>query len=94
MEIAYDGPQTGLNMIETLLSGADTTTARAKIIGLRTVQRIRSKYSHAGGTDALELAKRAQREHGTYASHFKHTCRIVLGELQLIEHAFDDHSVR
>ena len=81
-------------MIDTLLIGRDKTTAGSKIIGLRRVQRIRSKYSHAGGTDALELAKRAQREHGTYASHFKHTCGIVLGELQLIERAFDDHSVR
>ena len=87
MEIPYNDPQTSLNMIDTLLIGADTTTARAKIIGLRTVQRIRSKYSHAGGTDALELAKRALREHGTYASHFKHTCSIVSGELQLIERA-------
>ena len=94
MEIASSDPQTSLNMIDTLLIGRDKTTAGSKIIGLRTVQRIRSKHSHAGGTDALELAKRAQREHGTYASHFKHTCGIVLGELQLIERAFDDHSVR
>ena len=94
MEIASSDPQTSLNVIDTLLIGRDKTTAGSKIIGLRTVQRIRSKYSHAGGTDALELAKRAQREHGTYASHFKHTCGIVLGELQLIERAFDDHSVR
>ena len=94
MEIPYKGPQTSLNMIDALLTGTDTTTARSKIIGLRTVQRIRSKYSHAGGTDALELAKIALREHGTYASHFKHTCGIVLCELQLIERAFDDHSIR
>lgn len=60
-----------------------------RLDSLRLVQRIRSKVdAHIGGDEADSLSTEALQKHGSYASHFNHVCRQVIGELKLFEQAF------
>lgn len=60
-----------------------------RLVGLRTVQNLRSKAKgHAGGSEAEELAQQALMEHETFGNHFRHVCELVADDLEAIERAF------
>jgi len=57
-----------------------------RLVGLRTVQLLRSKAKgHVGGSDADQLAHDVLMEHETFANHFRHVCTQVSDELETIE---------
>ena len=73
-------------LLDKLLNKADTAGEVQNLIGLRTVQNLRSKAKgHAGGSEALQLAQDALMEHETFANHFQHVCAQVADELETIE---------
>ena len=83
MDIAFKEDEKSLALIEKLLDD------ERSLDGLRAVQRIRSKVdAHSRGSDAIDLANNALREHETYSDHFENICKIVTDELKLIEQAF------
>ncbi|AGY57717.1 hypothetical protein [Gloeobacter kilaueensis] len=76
-------------LLEKLLNENNTSGDVKKLVGLRTVQNLRSKAKgHASGNEAQELAQEALMEHETFANHFKHVCEKVVIDLQLIEGLF------
>ncbi len=92
MRLAWEHEERSLLLLERVLFGDQSVQ---KLDGLRLVQRIRSKIgSHARGSEAQDMAKRAIREHGSYTAHFHDVCRTVEGELQYIEQAFDAAAVK
>ncbi|MCY3911637.1 MAG: hypothetical protein OXG43_00115 [Chloroflexi bacterium] len=75
-----------LVLIEKFLVRNKVLADANRLVGLRTVQAIRSKvYSHFGGREAEDLAVRALKDHGAYSAHFESVCRDVVEELELIE---------
>ena len=57
--IPYEDSQQSLSLIELLLRRIGMPDEGQRLVGLKVVQQIRSKYSHATGRDARGLAKRA-----------------------------------
>lgn len=83
-QTSYDKDDKTIALLEKHLSKA--SGAGRKLVGLRTVQLLRSKAKgHAGGSEAQQLAQNALMEHGTFANHFQHVCAQVADELEIIE---------
>jgi hypothetical protein len=78
-----------LVLIETLLTARAPSPNSQRLEGLRTVQLIRSKVKgHSSGSEAMELAHDALKQHDTFAGHFEHVCRMVADELERIQRLF------
>ena len=78
-----------LMLIEKLLNRMNLLENNTKLDGLKTAQKIRSKVdAHFTGSEGEQLMSKALQEHGSYASHFEHVCRIIVDDLKLIEKAF------
>ena len=87
--ITFEKEEKSLKLIERFLVGHDALAEGERLVGLRTVQHIRSKLgAHYGGRAARDLADGALREHGSYTGHFKSVCLQVVDELEVIEKAF------
>ncbi len=85
-QIPYDKVDKTIVLLEKLLSLADSMGEAQKLVGLRTVQLLRSKAKgHVGGNDADQLVQNALMEHETFANHFRHVCTQVPDELETIE---------
>lgn len=85
-QVPYDKEDKTIALLEKLLNKADAAGKVQKLVGLRTVQLLRSKAKgHAGGSDAHQLAQDALMEHETFANHFQHVCTQVADELETIE---------
>ncbi|MHB9072062.1 MAG: hypothetical protein ACYC6G_00915 [Desulfobaccales bacterium] len=85
-QVPYDKEDKTIVLLEKLLSKTGAAGDVQKLVGLRTVQLLRSKAKgHAGGREAQQLAQDALMEHGTFANHFKHVCAQVADELEIIE---------
>ncbi len=83
MNITFEEDEKSLALMEKLLDDEQ------RLDGLREVWLIRSKVdAHSRGSTAIDLAKNALQEHGTYSAHFGNVCRTVTDELKLIEQAF------
>ncbi len=87
--ITFEKEEKSLKLIERFLVGHDALADEERLVGLRTVQHIRSKLgAHYGGRAARDLADGALREHGSYTAHFESVCLQVVDELEVIEKAF------
>lgn len=85
-QVPYDKEDKTIALLEKLLSKTGAARDVQKLVGLRTVQLLRSKAKgHAGGSEAQQLAQDALMEHGTFANHFQHVCSQVADELATIE---------
>ena len=85
--IPFDEKDRSLVLLEKLLTGIKGVPGELiKIPNIRLVQRIRTlTQAHAGGSEAEDLAKRAQTDFGSYKEHFEHVCEQVAEELEMIE---------
>lgn len=85
-QVPYDKKDGTIALLEKLLRKTDAARDVEKLVGLRTVQLLRSKAKgHAGGSEAQQLAQDALMEHETFANHFQHVCAQVADELETIE---------
>lgn len=85
-QIPYSNEDKTIALIEKLLNKAGVAGEAQKLVGLRTVQSLRSKAKgHAGGSEAQQLAQDALMEHETFANHFQHLCALVADELENTE---------
>lgn len=85
-QVPYDKEDKTIALLEKLLSKTGATGDVQKLVGLRTVQLLRSKAKgHAGGSEAQQLAQDALMAHETFANHFQHVCAQVADELETIE---------
>lgn len=86
VQIPYDKEDKTIALLEKLLNKGDKSGEVQKLVGLRTVQLLRSKAKgHVGGSDADQLVYDALTEHETFANHFRYVCTQVADELETIE---------
>ena len=86
--ITFTKDEKSLTLIEKHLAGRPDVSEASRLHGLRRVQLIRSKVaSHVVGGDALQLAREALTDHGTFKADFESACHIVADELDLIDEA-------
>lgn len=89
MGLTWTNDEKSLVLLERILSSAVPLEDAQKLVGLRLVQRIRSKVgAHTRGSEAQGIAVGAIREHGSYTAHFEAVCRTIEGEMEYIEQAF------
>jgi len=85
-QVPYEKDEKTIALLEKLLSKGGASGQRQKLIGLRTVQLLRSKAKgHVGGSEAEQLVQDALMEHETFGNHFRHVCIQVADELEVIE---------
>ncbi|NOZ96079.1 MAG: hypothetical protein GXP47_15270 [Acidobacteria bacterium] len=86
VQVPYEKEDKTIALLEKLLSKTGTPGDIQKLVGLRTVQLLRSKAKgHVEGNEAQRLAQDALMEHETFANHFQHVCAQVANELESIE---------
>lgn len=84
--VPYNKEDKTIALLEKLLNKASTSDEAPRLVGLRTVQLLRSKVKgHVGGSDADQLAQDALMEHETFANHFRYVCTQVSDELEMLE---------
>ncbi|MHB1950438.1 MAG: hypothetical protein ACYCQK_03070 [Acidiferrobacteraceae bacterium] len=86
-QVPYDKEDKTLVLLEKLLNKTNAAGERdQRLVGLRTVQLLRSKAKgHSGGNKAQQLAQDALVKHETFANHFQHVCPQIADELETIE---------
>lgn len=85
-QVPYQTEERTITLLERLLNKGDTSGEAQKLVGLRSVQNLRSKAkSHASGSEAEKLAQDVLMEHETFGNHFNHVCTQVATELEAIE---------
>jgi hypothetical protein len=85
-QVTYEKEDKTLALLEKLLNKDGSAGEVQKLVGLRTVQLLRSKAKgHSGGREAQQLAQDALIEHETFANHFQHVCAQVADELVTIK---------
>jgi len=79
--VPYDKEDKPITLLVKFLSMSVAAEDSQKLMGLRTVQHLRSKVKgHAGGSEAQQLAQNALIEHETFANHFEYVCEQVAEE--------------
>lgn len=85
-QVPYDNEDKTIALLEKFLNKSETSGEVHRLVGLRTIQLLRSKAKgHVGGSDADQLAHNALMEHETFANHFRHVCTQVSDDLETIE---------
>ena len=85
-QVSYTKEDKTIALLEKLLNKDDTSSEVQKLVGLRTVQHLRSKAKgHVGGSESEQLVQDALVEHETFSNHFNHVCTQVASELEIIE---------
>lgn len=85
-KIPYEKEDRTIALLEKLLNKGNTSSVNQKLVGLRTVQLLRSKAKgHVGGSEAEQLAHDALMEHESFPNHFRHICTQVADDLETIE---------
>ena len=85
-KIPFDKDDRTIALLERLMNGDAPAGEARKLVGLRTVQYVRSKAKgHTGGSDADQLVQDVLTEHETFANHFRHVCKQVAAELEIVE---------
>jgi hypothetical protein len=85
-QVPYEKEDRTIALLEKLLNKGDTSGEGQKLVGLRTVQLLRSKAKgHVGGSEAEQLVQDALMEHETFGNHFRYVCTQVADELETIE---------
>ncbi len=86
VQIQYQNDDKTIALLEKLLNQDSASDNGQKLIGLRTVQLLRTKAKgHVGGNEAEQLAQNALIEHETFGNHFRSVCTQVADELEIIE---------
>lgn len=89
VQVPYEKLDQTIALLEKLLNKGNTSGDILRLVGLRTVQLLRTKAKgHVGGSDGDQLAHDALMEHETFANHFRHVCTQVADELETIESLF------
>lgn len=90
-KISYPKEDQSIALLEKLSSHLlDDTGTSKSLVGLRTVQRIRSKVKgHAGSSEGKTLAEDAIAKHGSFARHFAYVASLIVAELQIIERVIE-----
>lgn len=84
--IEYKKEEQSIVLLEKLLN---IDKNEIELVGLRTVQKIRSKVKgHSRTHEAKVIEKEALIKHETFKAHFEHICELVAEELQIIEETF------
>ena len=87
--LAYSADDKTIALLEKLLTGSATPDESVTLVGLRTIQQIRSKIKgHASSEWANEFVQGVLMEYETFTKHFRVICEIVGAELKRIEAAF------
>lgn len=87
--IAYELKEQSISLLERLINQGGESTEKQSLIGLRTVQMIRTKAKgHASGREAETLVREVLAEHESFAKHFKYVCAALALELQTIAGEF------
>jgi hypothetical protein len=87
--IAYEQKEQSIALLERLIHEGPESTERQRLIGLRTVQLVRTKAKgHASGREVETFVKEVLAEHESFTKHFKHICATLALELQMIAGAF------
>jgi hypothetical protein len=85
-QVLYEKEDRTIALLEKLMNMGETSAEGQKLVGLRTVQLLRSKAKgHVGGNEAEQLAQDALMEHETFGNHFRYVCTQVADELETIE---------
>ena len=88
-QVPYEKGDKTIALLEKLQSNDETSGEINRLVGLRTVQLLRSKAKgHVGSSDAYQLANDALMEYETFTNHFRHVCTQVSYELETIEKLF------
>lgn len=88
--IKYGSSELSIVLLERLAVGRGAIEAKEQFVGLRTVQRIRSKVKgHSGSSEARQIIQEAISRHGSFAENFKYICALVANELRAIEDVFE-----
>ncbi len=91
LNIIYELKDKSIFLLEKLINLSNESTSERKLVGLRTVQRIRSKAKgHSSGSEASQLASDAIKDHGSFRNHYQYVCSLMVDELNLIEKRFLD----
>lgn len=86
LQIPYGKDDKTIALLEKLLNKGGTSGAVQKLVGLRTVQLLRTKAKgHFGGSEAEQLAQDALMEYETFGNHFQYVCTQVTDDLKTIE---------
>jgi hypothetical protein len=86
--LAYDKQEGSIVLLEKLIT--KDLGEEAKLPGLRTVQKIRSKVKgHSRNSEAKLIEKEVLTRHETFKSHFEYICGLVAEELSIIEGIFN-----
>jgi hypothetical protein len=89
LSIPYEQKEQSIALLERLINQEAESTEKQPLIGLRTVQLIRTKVKgHASGREVETLVKEVIAEHESFTKHFKHVCAMLVLELQTIAGAF------
>ena len=88
LNITFDKNYGSIVLLERFLIGRGKIKDGQKLVGLKTVQHIRSTFAHSSGHTSHDLANNALEQHGTFSAHFNSVCGTVVAELKLIEEAF------
>ncbi|WP_374345703.1 hypothetical protein [Phenylobacterium sp.] len=87
--IKYVTSEQSIGLLEKLAVHHGDLEATAQFVGLRTVQRIRSKVKgHSGSSEAKQIVHEAISKHGSFAENFKYVCTLVASELGIVEGLF------
>lgn len=85
-QVPYEKEDRTIALLEKLMNKDETSVEVQKLVGLRTVQLLRSKAKgHVGGSEAEQLAQDALMEHETFGNHFRHVCAQLANDLETIE---------
>ncbi|MFA5837256.1 MAG: hypothetical protein WC837_09905 [Bellilinea sp.] len=89
LQIPYGEDDKTIALLEKLLIKGGTSCAVQNLVGLRTVQLLRTKAKgHVSGSEAEKLAQDALMEYETFGNHFQYVCAQVTDDLETIEQYF------
>ncbi len=87
--IPYEREEQSIALLERLVNEEAESTEKQPLMGLRTVQLIRTKVKgHASGREVETSVQEVLTEHESFMKHFKHVCATLVLELQTIAGAF------
>lgn len=85
---SYTDEEQSILLLERYCQKKQTAPTPDGFLGLRTIQKIRSKVKgHAGSSEAKQIVNDAISDHGSFRNHFTHVCDMAVTELKAIEAA-------
>ena len=89
LAVGHEPKEQSITLLERLLNVGAELSEKQVLIGLREIQRIRTKVKgHASGQEVEKLVKEVLKEHESFTKHFKYVCTTLSLELQTIAGVF------